>query len=358
VTQKPLRILMVTGVYPTEQKPHAGTFVKSQVDSLIEAGLEVEVLHPASGPAPLRYIRATIEIFCKALTGRCDVIHGQYGLWGVAARLQWFKPVVVSFWGDDLLGTVTADGGHSKKSLGVVWISRKLCHFVDAVIVKSEQMKQAAGGPQDKIYVIPNGVNFAQFRPIPRAQARALLGWDRDRFYVLFGNNPKIPVKNFALAQAAIERLRERGLNAELVVANGLPHDTVVLYMNACNALLLSSVAEGSPNVVKEAMACNVPVVATNVGDVANVIGRTEGCSVCDHDAEALAEGLEKALRHNGPTTGRQDIQHLDSAVVAQQVIAVYKKAIGKHVEAGAGETQEAGVTTKQPEENAYAKET
>jgi teichuronic acid biosynthesis glycosyltransferase TuaC len=353
VTQKPLRILMVTGVYPTERKPHAGTFVKSQVDSLIEAGLEVEVLHPAPGPAPLRYIKATTEIFLKALTGRCDIIHGHYGLWGVATRLQWFKPVVVSFWGDDLLGTVTADGGHSKKSLGVVWISRKLCNLVDAVIVKSEQMKQAAGGPQEKIYVIPNGVNFAQFRPIPRAQARAQLGWDRDRFYVLFGNNPKIPVKNFALAKAAIERLRERGLNAELVVANGLPHDTVVLYMNASNALLLSSVAEGSPNVVKEAMACNIPVVATNVGDVLNVIGRTEGCSVCEHDAEALAEGLEKALRHSKRTTGREDIQHLDNAVVAQQVINVYKKALGKEVE-----EEKAGITTKQPKEAVYAKET
>ena len=353
MTQKPLRVLMVTGAYPTEQKPHSATFVKSQVDSLIAVGLEVDVLHPAPGPAPLRYIKATVEIFRKALTGRYDIIHGHYGLWGVAARLQWFKPVVVSFWGDDLLGTVTADGGHSKKSLGVVWISRKLCQLVDAVIVKSEQMKQAAGGPQEKIYVIPNGVNFAQFRPIPRAQARAELNWDRDRFYILFGNNPKIPVKNFALAQAAIERLRERSLNAELVVANGLPHDTVVLYMNASNALILSSVAEGSPNVVKEAMACNIPVVATNVGDVANVIGRTEGCSVCEHDAEALAEGLEKAIRYSKRTTGREDIQYLDSAVVAQQVINVYMKAIGKDVE-----EEKAGITTKQPKEATYAKET
>jgi glycosyltransferase involved in cell wall biosynthesis len=214
-------------------------------------------------------------------------------------------------------------------------------------------MKRAAGGPQDKIHVIPNGVNFAQFRPLARVQARAALRWDPDRYYVLFSNNPQIPVKNFALAQAAIEHLRELGMNAELVVANGLPHDTVVQYMNASNALLLSSVAEGSPNVVKEAMACNVPVVSTNVGDVADVIGKTEGCSVCSHDAEALAEGLEKALRHSKRTTGREDIQHLDSAVVAQQVINVYKKAIGKYVEDG-----EVGTITKHPKETVYAKET
>jgi hypothetical protein len=83
------------------------------------------------------------------------------------------------------------------------------------------------------------------------------------------------------------------------------------------------------------------------------VIGRTEGCSVCDHDAETLAEGLEKALRYSKRTTGRADIQHLDSAVIAQQVINVYKKAIGKYVE-----VEQAGIITKQPKETTYAKET
>ena len=343
---------MVTGVYPTEQRPHAGTFVKSQVDSLIAAGLDVEVLLPKPGPAPLRYITATSTIFRKALSGRYDVIHGQYGLWGVAARLQWFTPVVVSFWGDDLLGTVTADGGRSKKSLGVIWISRKLCYLANAVIVKSAQMKQAAGGPQDKVFVIPNGVNFAQFHLIDRLEARTALSWDPNRYYVLFGNNPAIPVKNFTLAQAAIARLRERDMDAELVVANGLPHDTVVQYMNASNALLLSSVAEGSPNVVKEAMACNVPVVSTDVGDVAAVIGGTEGCSVCQHDADALAVGLEKALHHSERTTGRIAIQHLDSAVIAQRIINVYTKVISKKVE-----DEEAGGFTNQLKETAYVKE-
>src|SRR5207249_970362 len=110
--------------------------------------------------------------------------------------------------------------------------------------------------------------------------------------------NPTIPVKNFALAQAAIERLQERGISAELIVANGLPQSTVVQYINASNALILPSLAEGSPNVVREAMACNVPVVATNVGDVAQVLAHTEGCSLCPHDADALAAGLEKAIQH------------------------------------------------------------
>src|SRR5205085_10774535 len=166
--------------------------------------------------------------------------------------------------------------------------------------------------------------------PLPRCEARAALGWKQDGYYVLFANDPGIVRKNFALAQAAVERLQARGICAELVVANGLPQTQVVQYINASNALILPSLIEGSPNIVKETMACNVPVVATNVGDVAEVIGSTKGCSVCDSNPEALAAGLEQALLLRGPTTGRRDIQHLDSVTVAQQVIAVYTQVIQK----------------------------
>jgi teichuronic acid biosynthesis glycosyltransferase TuaC len=327
----PLRVLVVTGVYPTEQKPHSGTFIKTQVDSLIAAGLRVELLLPKPGPSPMRYLAATVQVFLKTLTGRFDIVHGHYGLWCLAARMQWTTPVVTSFMGDDLLGTVTADGGYSNKSTVVAGISRYLCRRVGAAIVKSEWMKKASSG--GNVFVIPNGVDFELFHHIPRAVARAALGWNQDRYYVLFGNDPKIPVKNFPLAQAAIECLHNSGIPAELVVASGLPQTKLVQYINASNALILSSIAEGSPNIVKETMACNVPVVSTDVGDVSEVIGRTKGCSVCPHDPVALATALEQALRHTESTTGRADIMHLERSVVAQQVIAVYEQVINKKIE-------------------------
>src|SRR6266699_1399492 len=326
-TKKAYRVLMVTGIYPTEERPHAGTFIKSQADSLVEAGLEVEVIHPKPGPVPIRYASATIQVFLKTLTGNFDIVHGHYGLWCLAACMQWTTPVVASFLGDDLLGTPTADGGFSKKSRLVVHISRWLCRHVKAVIVKSEEMRQATF-MEKNIFVIPNGVDVALFRPAPRSEARAALGWKQDAFYVLFGNDPQIPRKNFALAQAAIKCLRARGISAELVVANGLPQTQVVQYINACNVLILPSLIEGSPNIVKETMACNVPVVATDVGDVSRVIGHTKGCNVCPFEPEALAAALEEAIRHRGPTTGRTDIGHLERRVVTQDVIAIYEQAL------------------------------
>ncbi len=332
--QKKYRILMVTGIYPTPQRPHKGTFVKAIVDALAALGHEVAVVHPnPAWPTPLRYAWTAIQVFTKSLTGHYDIIHGHYGLWCLVARMQWTTPVVAAFLGDDLLGTVTTAGTLSQKSLFVVRLSQWLCRHVQAVTVKTEQMKKAA--LVDDVFVIPDGINFDLFQPIPREEARAALGWEQDRYYVVFANNPTIPVKNFPLAQQAIERLKERGMTAELKVATGLPQATVVQYINASNALILPSVAEGSPNVVREAMACNVPVVATDVGDVAVVLAHTAGCSTCPHDADSLAEGLQKALLHTERTTGRVDSTHLSNAVLVHQVIAMYDWAIqhkrGRH---------------------------
>src|SRR5207248_4717408 len=132
-TKKAYRVLVVTGVYPTGQSPHKGTFIKSQVDSLIAQGLEVEVIHPKPGPVPLRYASAILQVFLKTLTGRYDIVHGHYGQWCFFARMQWTTPVAASFLGDDLLGTVNVQGGYSKMSALIVRISRWLCQRVDAV---------------------------------------------------------------------------------------------------------------------------------------------------------------------------------------------------------------------------------
>jgi teichuronic acid biosynthesis glycosyltransferase TuaC len=328
-----LQILMVTGAYPTSEIPHWGTFIKSQVESLRAEGVTVTVIHPPAGPMPLRYARALLQVILRSASGRYDLIHGHYGLWALLARLQWRIPVVVSFLGDDLLGTPGPDGTPTAKSCFVIRLSTWLSRHADAVIVKSDEMAQRLPAGVNPA-VIPNGVDFQLFRPIPRAEARAALGWDPAKFYVVFGNDPGIPRKGFPLARDAVARLTARGLSVELIVANRLPQDQLVLYLNASNALLLSSVWEGSPNIVKEAMACNVPVVAADVGDVRQVIGATAGCTVCARDAEELAAGLQAAIEHPGPTTGRRDIQHLELSLVARRILAVYQRVLAHRAEA------------------------
>src|SRR5258708_15208109 len=217
-TKKPLRVLMVTGIYPTEKRPHKGTFIKSQTDSLVAAGMEVEITHPKPGNVLLRYFWTIVQVFLKTRTKQFDIVHGHYGQWCLFARLQWTTPVVASFLGDDLLGTPLGNGKYNRLHALNVHINRWLCDRVDAVIVKSDQMKKAVG--REHIFVIPNGVNFELFRPIERTEARAALGWGQDRYYILFGNDPAIPRKGYKLAQAAVERLLAKGISVELVVAN------------------------------------------------------------------------------------------------------------------------------------------
>jgi teichuronic acid biosynthesis glycosyltransferase TuaC len=322
-SQRRYRVLFVTGVYPSTEHPHSGTFIKSQAQSLIEAGHTVDILCPdPHWPMPARYLAAAWQVFWKSLGGRYHIMHAHFGLWCLAARCQWTTPVVASFLGGDILGEPLAADMWGRQARIVVQVSRWLCHLVDAVIVKSEGMREAARF--DAAFVVPNGIDFALFYPIPRQQARARLGWCPDRYYVLFGNRPSIIGKRFALAQEAVRCLQRRGVDVELMVASGLPHDQVVLYLNAANAIILSSVNEGSPNIVKEAMACNVPVVSTDVGDVAQVVGRTEGCAVCDSTPEALANGLQRAIEHTGPTTGRADVAHLENTQIVPRVLSVY----------------------------------
>ena len=115
--EKPLRVLMVTGAFPTKEAPHSGTFIKSQAESLIASGIEVEVIHPKPGlPVPIRYASAFIQVFIRTLTGDFDIVHGHYGLWCLVARLQGIAPVVASFLGSDLQGTIAADGRSYSKA--------------------------------------------------------------------------------------------------------------------------------------------------------------------------------------------------------------------------------------------------
>lgn len=323
-----MRVLMVSLRLPRTHEPatsRAGRLapVARQIISLRALGIDVEVLEIA-GLRVLKYLVALFGMWRRA--GSYDLIHAHYGFCGWVARAQSACPVVVSFMGSDVLGARNDKGQVTFKAKLEVLSNCILSRLVDAVIVKSEQMASLLAPVVAT--VVPNGVDLASFCPMPKLEARQVLGWHPTRKYLLFPGNPSDPVKGFALAQEAVRIVQERTREeVELAVLWAVAPENVPLYMNAADVMILTSFSEGSPNVVKEALACNLPVVSLPVGDVPELLEGVEKCHVVTGNAETLGTTIAAELHHGRATNGRAVLHQkgLDLASVAKRVLAVYE---------------------------------
>jgi teichuronic acid biosynthesis glycosyltransferase TuaC len=252
-----------------KQNGQPSPVVKAQADSLrVHIELSAFVL---DGKGWKAYWQGIIKLRRYLGGHKPDLIHAHYSWVGMVASLATRKPVIVSLMGSDIedfrIGRI------------LIRIFDKL--FWKTVIVKSQRSKDRIR--LKKAIVIPNGVNMEIFRPTPQHEARQSLGFRNNRKYVLFLADPSRPEKNFALAEKACS-IAGQWHPVELMPLKDIPHEKIPLYLSAADALLLSSHFEGSPNAVKEAMACNCPIVSTDVGDVKEVIGDTESCYITSYD--------------------------------------------------------------------------
>jgi glycosyltransferase involved in cell wall biosynthesis len=321
-----MRVLVVTNMWPSAERPHWGAFVKSQADSLAALGCENTLYEIHGWRHTLDYFSAMGEIPHLASSCGAELVHAHYGLSGAAAtRVK--LPLVVSFCGDDLLGKPDERGRLTLKSRALLPVSHHAARRADAVIVKSDEMRRAIPGIHD-VEVIPNGVDLAQFAPEPRASARAALGWPEAGHVLLFAANPHERRKNWPLAEATRAALIARGLDVRLEAVFGRPQADMVRAMNAADVLLLPSFHEGSPNVVKEAMAVGLPVVAGPVGDCAERLRDVSPSWVVEHSVEAFANAAAAVLADARRSNGRDVIARtLSLEAVAKRVLAVYERA-------------------------------
>ena len=297
------------------------SFVQSQYDSLVEEGLDM-ILFPVVGHGIKAHLRAAIELRRIIRQEQPDVVHAHYSVCGhVAAMarvlLQRKPKLVVS-----ILGSFPT---HSKK-----WRLVRFCirHIWDKTIVKSQRTARQLG---EDVSIIPNGVNLDMFCPQDHLDARACVGFDADKRYVIWCSHPDRIEKNYALAQAAVELVKKEQDNVELLpIYNKTPQE-VVQYMNAADCLLLTSVQEGSPNVIKEAMACNCPIVSTDVGDVRERLTGLDGCYILPEkdmqSPDALANLIGEAICYGKRIEGYYRIinDELTIQQVAKRIIACYE---------------------------------
>jgi teichuronic acid biosynthesis glycosyltransferase TuaC len=329
-----MRVLAITNMFPTRACPSQGTFIERQIESL-RSRVEMQVLHiervesgrGAYFPARTRLLRAISD-------GKPDVVHVMYGgaLAVLAASAVGKLPFVVSICGSDLLG----DPQSSWKARGIgratVWASKIAVLRADAVIAKSRQL--AARLPaivgRDRVYIIPNGVDLDRFRPLDTTACRRQLGWAEEEFHVLFTGRPESETKRFADARNAVERLCARGIPARLRIMRDVSHDQVPVWLNAAHVMLLCSLHEGSPNIVKESLACECPVVSTDVGDVAERIEGIEGCFLSERDSQSLADCLEAVFREGARLNCRHKMACLALSTIADRIASIYRKVSGR----------------------------
>lgn len=312
-----MRVLAVTNMYPTEANPQFGIFVKEQVESIRALGVEVDVLFVNAKEGRLRhkgYVLGLPRLWAILLRQHYDVIHAHYVFAGLIARAQWQAPLVVTHHGPEL--RFPRQGPLCRWTRGIA----------DEIIVVADWMVPELGAAD--AHVIPCGVNLELFRPMDQLEARKLLGLAPEKRYVLFAGNYLNPRKRFYLVEEAMVRLQSRHPDVELLTVARQPHEIIPLYMNAADVFAMTSTDEGSAQVVKESMACGLPVVATDAGDNWNVIANTPGCYGVRADPAEIADRLEAAITPPRRTVGPAKVTRFGLEHVAQEVISVYEEAI------------------------------
>jgi len=316
------RVLVVTNLWPTESDPGYGSFVRAQMESLRPLGVEFDLLFINGRESRRNYLRAIGELRRRLKRQPYDLIHAHFGLSGLVARCQLKLPVVVSFMGDDVLGQPRFDGRITPTGRLFQISSFVLARLAAAVIVKSREMKSRLA--LDSAHVIPNGVDLDLFSPGDSAQARRALGLDPAKKFILFPYDPAEARKRYDLIEAAAALARADIPELEILHARGVARHLMPLYMNAADVLVLASLFEGSPNAVKEAMAVNLPVVAVDVGDVAELLGSAEGNYLVPRSPEAMASRIVEVCRARARSRGRAWIVRLSMPNVARQIVEVY----------------------------------
>jgi glycosyltransferase involved in cell wall biosynthesis len=318
-----MKVLHVVNVYSDKDNRAAQPFVKAQIDSLINAGIDVDVLNVKGNESKLNYLGAIRKCRKSVKEGGYDIVHGHYVYSGLIAALQTRAISVVSFMGSDLYGTFTQNEKVTKQGHFDIHLSKCLQLMIDGIIVKTPEMLNLLIRPQ-KAIILPNGVDFNIFRKSSKEEAKQRLRLDPEKKYILFAGDYLSPRKGYSILEEAVNRLKQDHPEYELLMAHKVPHEFVPIYMNAAEVLGLPSLKEGSPNVVKEAIACNLPVVATDVGDIREIIGHIPGCFLVKRNSKRFADALHRAAEQNSDFRGRECIDHLRIERIAHQLQGFY----------------------------------
>lgn len=320
-----LRVLFLV---PGVAEGHSMVFARRQAATLMEQGLRVEVFDLRSRTSPGIVFQEFLRFRRVVRAFRPQVIHAHYGTVTAmfAAMGSGKTPLVITYRGSDLNRVKTARG--PRAAAGRL-LSQVAALRAARIVCVSRQLKNLLWWRRGRVTVLPSGVDPEAFRPEPERNFRGELGWrDEDRV-VLFNAGQDARNKRLDLAEHAVEEARRWAPSVRLEVLDGtVAPARVPAMMNAADCLLVTSDAEGSPTVVQEALATNLPVVSVDVGDIRE---RLEGvaCSrVVRRDPHALGRALTEVLNPPRRSDGRRKASEFSSRRIAQELVRLYREVV------------------------------
>ena len=300
-------------VVASYNKGRFAPFILEQAEALKHSGCEI-AFFGLQGKGIKGYLKNLSSLKKEIKEFKPNVIHAHYGLSGLFANMQRRIPVVTTYHGSDI----------NDKS--VLRFSRMaICLSAWNVFVSTKTLEIAR--PKKKYSLIPCGIDLSDLQLTEKSAARQKMNLSAEKKNVLFAGAFDNKVKNAPLAKEVVSLLRDN--NVELLELKGYSRDEVTLLMCAANAFLMTSFTEGSPQVVKEALACGCPIVSVDVGDVKERTQDVDGCYVANtRNPEELTGLLQKASQFEGKTKGREKIiaDGLDNNIVAKRIMGMYYK--------------------------------
>lgn len=331
---RPSDQLHVLCVIPGAAQDTTMSFSRRQAASVRRFGVDVRPFFLKSRTAPLVVLQELRRLQHEIHEFAPDLVHAHFGtMTAFVAAIASLKPLVITFHGSDL-----------NPAPGDFWLKAKLARMLShlaairarQIICVSPQLSERIAYLSNRVHTVPCGVDTEQFRPLPRDKCRTKLGWNPHEKIVLFNARTDPIGKRLDLAESACAHARQKIPNLRLHVFRGTtPPDEMPWYYSAADCLLMTSDYEGSPMVVKEALACNLPVVSVDVGDVVERLMGVSPSMIVPRDAAALGEAVANVLIENCRSNGRDRMQDLSEDGVARKIVSIYRLAAESRIDAG-----------------------
>ncbi|RDI59312.1 glycosyltransferase involved in cell wall biosynthesis [Microvirga subterranea] len=322
-------MIRVLSVIPGERHDRSSmVFARRQMAALEQRGVTVENFFLTSRTS-LKALLAEAGRFRKVIRHfDPHLVHAHYGtVTAFFCALATTRPLIISYRGSDL--NPTSDIGRVR-SLSGRFLSQVAALRARQIICVSRELKDRLWLGSRSASIIFDGVDLSLFRPMAREEARRRLGWSQDTKLVFFNLGGRPAGKRLHLAEGAIAYARQTIPDLDLVPVSKVDPEKIPLYMNACDCLLLTSDWEGSPTVVKEALACNLPVVSVDVGDVKDLLGNVQPSWVGPADVESIGNALIEILQAESRSNGHMRADEMSERRTTSRVLALYQEVVGK----------------------------